>query len=111
MVPGPAGVADPLQVLRRADEEAEASSLVLDELRTMGMVAGGAQVVWEQQATINGGFPAPTLVAAEATERLRAQLQELPGSVTVVGRGGGDAFFTSDVLRRTRDEVARIVRS
>lgn len=71
---------------------------VLAELRGNGVIGESCEAHLVLQQFIGNGFPEVTLAQEAASRDLRRHLQELAPDLLLCGRGGSEAFFTSEVL-------------
>jgi len=76
------------------------TDLVLEELKTMGLIKDSHSCVYKGYRSIRAGFPVPEIQFLEESGRLARMLDNQLKNVAFIGRGGG-RFFMKDILKHT----------
>lgn len=84
-----------------------AMEIILKELHTIGLVQNRTNCILKNYRCWNSGFPVMTNEYVSRLEETERYIQEKYTATTLIGRGNSGAFFMSDVLRKTYENIDR----
>jgi hypothetical protein len=74
----------------------------------MGIVHPEARATSASTGIIPEGFPVPTHEFRELSRQVLAEVESAAENLTLVGKAGGKAFFTKDVLVAAHGKLANL---
>ncbi len=89
-----------------SDEE-PSSDIILQELRTMGLISARSNCQFQQLRNVNNGFPVLTCEYSEVSNENNSYYREQFNNVIFIGKASEDAFFMTDVLRDTHKKILK----